>query len=285
METCVKSGPFAPRALPRFLATMSRSDSRPRPPRGYGFPRGVARRRAPRRVSQDPRLVCRHAPSPITPSSPMRACARCFRIGGRLQHLRERGHCYWFHEAESGSLALGSRLRSSRPSSIVRPVAIARPDRSASRSQLPFYAGPELHGERAIHMADTSQSARQIRVNLAHRSNGVNGVNGEVSDVDRLFVGRTPAAGRRAPGWREERAIPDAQVTDFSRGSLVHPGLTFLPLSRAQRATSVRPWIMIDTTAARPVTTPLAPLAPLLRFKIRWLRTLRVHKARSAALG
>ena len=42
-ETCVKSGPFAPRALPRFLATMSRSDSRPWPPRGYGFPRGVAR--------------------------------------------------------------------------------------------------------------------------------------------------------------------------------------------------------------------------------------------------
>ena len=42
LETCVKSGPFAPRALPRFLATMSRSDSRPQPPRGYGFPRGVA---------------------------------------------------------------------------------------------------------------------------------------------------------------------------------------------------------------------------------------------------
>jgi hypothetical protein len=125
--------------------------------------------RARRRVSQDPRFVCRHAPSPLTPGSPMRACARCFRIGGRLQHLRKIGRCHWFHEAESGSLALGSRLRSSRPSLVVRPAAIARPDRPVSRSQLPFYAGPELHGERAIHMADTSQSARQIRVTLAHR--------------------------------------------------------------------------------------------------------------------
>ena len=125
----------------------------------------------PRRVSQDPRLVCRHAPSPVTPSSPMRAWARCFRIGDRLQHLRKIGRCHRFHEAESGSLALGSRLRSSRPSLVVRPAAIARPDRPVSRSQLPFYAGPELHGERAIHMADTSQSARQIRVTLAHRRN------------------------------------------------------------------------------------------------------------------
>ena len=122
-----------------------------------------------RRVSQDPRLVCRHAPSPLTPGSPLRACARCFRIGDRLQHLRKIGRCHWFHEAESGSLALGSRLRSSRPSLVVRPAAIARPDRPVSRSQLPFYAGPELHGERAIHMADTSQSARRIRVTLAHR--------------------------------------------------------------------------------------------------------------------
>jgi len=120
--------------------------------------------RARRRVSQDPRLICRHAPSPLTPGSPMRAFARCFRIGDRLQHLRKLGRCHWFHEAESGSLALGSRLRSSRQSAVVCPAAIARPDRPVSRTQLPFYAGPELHGERAIHMADTSQSARPVRV-------------------------------------------------------------------------------------------------------------------------
>lgn len=49
------------------------------------------------------------------------------------------------------------------------PGCIARPDRSVSRCRLPFTAGPELHAERAIHMADTSQSARRIRVFLAHR--------------------------------------------------------------------------------------------------------------------
>jgi hypothetical protein len=52
------------------------------------------------------------------------------------------------------------------------PGCIARPDRSVSRRRLPFYAGPELHAERAIHMADTSQSARRIRVTLVHRRNG-----------------------------------------------------------------------------------------------------------------
>ena len=42
----------------------------------------------------------------------MRAYARCFRISGRLHHRRKISRCHWFHEAESGSLALGSRLRS-----------------------------------------------------------------------------------------------------------------------------------------------------------------------------
>ena len=72
LKTCVKSGPFAPRALPRFLATMSRSDSRPRPPRGYGFHAALHPHGAPRRVSQDPHSFCRHAPSPLTPDSLMR---------------------------------------------------------------------------------------------------------------------------------------------------------------------------------------------------------------------
>ena len=78
--------------------------------------------------------------------------------------------CHWFNEAESGSLVLGSRLRSLTTVLGHAPGCIARPDRSVSRSRLPFHAGPELHGERAIHMADTSQSARRIRVTLAHRS-------------------------------------------------------------------------------------------------------------------
>ena len=126
-----------------------------------------AARSTPRRVSQDPRFVCRRAPFPITPSSPMRASAHYFRTGRRLQHLREHGRCYWFHEAESDSRTLGSRLRSPRPSSVGRPAADL-PDRSVSRRRLPSDARPELHVERAIHMADTSQSARQIWVTLAH---------------------------------------------------------------------------------------------------------------------
>ena len=93
----------------------------------------------------------------------MRAHARCFRIGDRLRHLRKRSHCHWCNEAESDSLALGSRLRSSQ-SGRPRARQAYPPDRSVSRCRLPFSAGPELHVERAIHMADTSQSARRIRV-------------------------------------------------------------------------------------------------------------------------
>ena len=75
LKTCVKSGPFAPRALPRFLATMGRSDSRPRPPRGYGFPRGVA---PPRRTTPGlpgPSLLLSTRALPTHPGQPD-ACMR-----------------------------------------------------------------------------------------------------------------------------------------------------------------------------------------------------------------
>ena len=103
------------------------------------IPTAVAAHRTPhpRRVSQVPRLLCRRALSPLTPDGPTRARARCFRIGGRLQHLRKIGHRHWVHEAESGSLALGltsslSSLGSDLPRGRPRP-----PDRSASRVWLP----------------------------------------------------------------------------------------------------------------------------------------------------
>ena len=85
---------------------------------------------APRRVSQDPHSFCRHAPSPLTPGSLMRACARCFRTSCRLHHRRQTGRCHWFHEAESGSLTLGSRLCS-------RSLLATRP---AGRRTDPFRA-------------------------------------------------------------------------------------------------------------------------------------------------
>src|SRR5207244_11768209 len=75
LETCVKSGPLAPRALPRFLATMSRSDSRPTPSDGYGFPSAVAR--TPARLAGSPRTL---HPSVVArpPQSPR--TARCVRV-------------------------------------------------------------------------------------------------------------------------------------------------------------------------------------------------------------
>jgi hypothetical protein len=75
LETCVKSGPLAPRALPRFLATMSRSDSRPMPTCGYGFPHAVVR--LPTRAAGSPRTL---DSSVVTrpPQSPR--AARCVQI-------------------------------------------------------------------------------------------------------------------------------------------------------------------------------------------------------------
>jgi hypothetical protein len=75
LETCVTSGPLAPRALPRFLATMSRSDSRPMPTCGYGFPHAVVR--LPTRAAGSPRTL---DSSVVTrpPQSPR--AARCVQI-------------------------------------------------------------------------------------------------------------------------------------------------------------------------------------------------------------
>ncbi len=130
---------------------------------------------APRRVSQDPSLLCRRAPSPLTPGSPMRASAHYYRIGGRLQHLRKIGRCHWFYEAESGSQSLGSCLRSRRLGA-TRPAALW-PDRSVSRHQLPSDAAPELHAERAIH--------------------GGTKTNGDAQRLSRCQPACTPAESRR----------------------------------------------------------------------------------------
>ena len=166
IETCVKSGPFAPRALPRFLATMSRSDSRPWPVAPLWIPDTALRRRshAPRRVSQDPRPLCRRAPSPTTPDDSVGASARCFPTDDRLHHLGRL--------AAATGVTRPNRVRLRWAHVFALPVArpAARPpspDRSTSRRVVTLTRGPELHGERAIHMADTSQSARVDQVDLA----------------------------------------------------------------------------------------------------------------------
>jgi hypothetical protein len=179
---------------------------------------------SPRRVSQDPRLVCHRAPFPLTPGSPVRARTRDFRTGRRLQPLWQRGHYHWFHEAESDSPTLGSRRRSPRPSSVRRPAA-APPDRSVSRRQLPFDAGPELHVERAIHTADTSQSARRIWVTLAHpeersqrrRTESFGWLNANVRCSRRTTRDRGASPSDRPKPARSLRSPP------FLRSSVVNP--------------------------------------------------------------
>ena len=116
METRIRQGPFAPRALPRFLATMTPSDSRP------GRPAVMhSRRRCPSvtpdagppgRVSQVPRLICRHPPSPTTPGSPTAALLVASRSVLASPLLAGWPLSTCCNEAESGSLAL--RLTSSR---------------------------------------------------------------------------------------------------------------------------------------------------------------------------
>jgi hypothetical protein len=103
---------------------MSRSDSRPIPAGGYGFPSAVAQ--VPARIVGSPRTLDSSVAA-RPPHSPR--AARCvhvlvtsasvtgFSISGSV------AGCHWFNEAESGSLLLGSRLRSSRPSVVVRPAA------------------------------------------------------------------------------------------------------------------------------------------------------------------
>jgi len=96
-------------------------------------------RPAPRRVSQDPPPFCRRAPSPITPGGSAGAAARCFPTDSRLRHLREVDHRHWCHEAESGSLALGSRLcsRHGPPLRARQPACRTDPFRALGHPRTP----------------------------------------------------------------------------------------------------------------------------------------------------
>jgi hypothetical protein len=117
-SACPRQGPLAPRALPRFLATMGLSDSRHGRLPVIGSPQTLAAGPPPRRASQVPRCDCPSVPSPITPGCPAVDIARCFTTGGRLHHLWQAGHTHKCNEAEPGSLALGlTRSQSGRATS------------------------------------------------------------------------------------------------------------------------------------------------------------------------
>jgi len=85
-------GPLAPRALPRFPATMNPADSRPQPHGRLCLPVRRWAQSPLRRVSQVPRLTLRRAPSPTTPESPAGANTRYFPTGSRLHHSLKAGH-------------------------------------------------------------------------------------------------------------------------------------------------------------------------------------------------
>jgi hypothetical protein len=78
---------------------MDRSEFRPYTMRGLLIPRHcypfneTLSFRVVRRTSQVPRLIFRHAPSPITPDSPTGSYTRLSPASGRLHHFRKVGRC------------------------------------------------------------------------------------------------------------------------------------------------------------------------------------------------
>lgn len=105
-----------------------------------------------RRVSQVPRSIFRHAPSPTTPDGPRGCSCSLLRAGDRLRDLWNPWPTItWRNEVESGSLAL--RLASS--------------PREASKHGLLRTPLSQLHVVRAIHMASSFLLARLTRLNLA----------------------------------------------------------------------------------------------------------------------
>ena len=93
METLARQGSFAPRELPRFIATMAPSDSRPCPATVIDFRRqslGPHAMRSSHTVGSLRFLADLSTPAvPSTPGSPSVALARCFTDGVRFRHLRK----------------------------------------------------------------------------------------------------------------------------------------------------------------------------------------------------
>ena len=90
---------------------MGRSDSRTGPLPGLCLPprRWIT---PPRRASQVPRLVCPRVLSPLTPESPMAACAHYFTTGTRLHQTWKTGHFpFALTGPYRGRLRYGSRVR------------------------------------------------------------------------------------------------------------------------------------------------------------------------------
>jgi hypothetical protein len=96
-----RQGSFTPRELPRFIATMSPSESRlgSRSTLCISLKCWVRPTLSGLSVSD---LLYRHALSPTTPVGPNDQLFNpCYVVGTRLQELRHPGHPQWRNEAES----------------------------------------------------------------------------------------------------------------------------------------------------------------------------------------
>jgi hypothetical protein len=166
-STCPRQGPLAPSCFQDFPATMGLSDSRLRSPDRLFIPGQPSvcspyRSGSPRFLGASFRarfpLPPRGALQVPTPVASLQVSGLA--VSGRLATPTLR------NEADPGSLSL--RLTRSQ-SRAVNPFVtrIAPGHRSASHAQLPSRRGPPLHGERAITMTDSFQSARCTRLGLA----------------------------------------------------------------------------------------------------------------------
>ena len=149
----VRQGPFAPRELPRFLATMTPSDSR------LGRQAVMVSRRSLIRITDHQAGSLRFLVDLSTPAVPY--------------HPEEPDRCM-------NSLLHGRFQASPFPGGWPLPLCVTRPKGSLAlrltslRSQAPTNGLPRsppsrLHGERASAMASTFQLTRSTKLRLTHR--------------------------------------------------------------------------------------------------------------------
>jgi hypothetical protein len=149
-------GSFAPRALPRFLTTMTpptpdSAAARLCLPVGVGFyPRS--------RVSQVPRPIFQRAPPPITPDSPAGHLLVALLAGDRLRQFRKLGHCQF------------CVTRPKRVHFIAAHAFAFQGFDARITPNGPTRRSVSYGGERAIATTDSFQSMRLARLSLAHRS-------------------------------------------------------------------------------------------------------------------
>ena len=154
-EARLRQGSFAPPPLRGFLATMSPSDSRPGPWMEFCLSPSRGDPITPGRVSQVPRLISWCALPPTTPEGSASARARCFPADAGF--------------TQSGRLAAPSRV--TRPNRVRLRCGSHRCPHQASAIRLATDSAGATTCLRAIHMADTFQSARSARLVLADQMN------------------------------------------------------------------------------------------------------------------